>query len=31
MVKGIAAIQRDLGSLEERTSKNLLKIHKDTC
>ncbi|KAK4829439.1 hypothetical protein QYF61_004314 [Mycteria americana] len=27
----IAAIQRDLGSLEEWTSKNLLKIHKDTC
>lgn len=31
MVKGIAAVQRDLGSLEEWTSKNLLKIHKDTC
>ena len=31
MLKGIAAIQRDLGSLEEWNSKNLLKIHKDTC
>ncbi|GAB0175745.1 hypothetical protein GRJ2_000039700 [Grus japonensis] len=30
MLKGIAVIQRDLGSLEEWTSKNLLKIHKDT-
>lgn len=31
MLKGTAAIQRDLGSLGERTSKNTLKIYKKAC